>query len=61
VFTVSSLNGPLSFGQFVDVNVTFALAGAPATHTGSLLIQTNPSGIEGSPATVTLSASTPTP
>jgi hypothetical protein len=59
VFSLSQTGGTLQAGEFVDVAVTFTYAGAPAVHTGSVTINSNPVGIIGSPAVVTLDAETP--
>jgi hypothetical protein len=59
VFTVSPTTGYLSAGEAVLVNVTFSYAAGAGTHTGSISFATNPVGVMGSTASVTLNAETP--
>jgi hypothetical protein len=59
VFSISPTSGTLFPGEATLVTVTFSLAENPAGHSGSVQISSNPVGILGSPATVTLSATTP--
>ena len=59
VFAISPTSGSLQPGQATVVTVTFTFDANPGAHNGSVQITSNPVGVVGTPATVTLTATTP--
>jgi hypothetical protein len=60
VFAITTpASGTLGPGGVAQVTVQFTYAAATAAHNGSVTISSNPAGIVGSPAIVTLTATTP--
>jgi hypothetical protein len=59
VFAISPTSGSLQPGEATLVTVTFTYAASAGGHNGSVQINSNPVGVVGTPATVTLTATTP--
>ena len=60
VFSLSATNGVINpGGPAFSLDVSFALAGAADTHTGSVTITATQGDAQGSPQVVTLAAETP--
>jgi hypothetical protein len=59
VFAISPTAGSLQPGEATLLTVTFTYAASAGGHNGSVQINSNPVGVVGTPATVTLTATTP--